>query len=85
MSSKGIRTPQLVAKDDSCSWLCACGAPFPYPIPTPTPRPVPVPAETLVFSPSLFHPELEECIAAGLVADVRDLRLGTGDVAERRW
>ena len=26
MSSKGIRTPQLVAKDDSCSWLRARGA-----------------------------------------------------------
>ncbi len=37
MSSKGIRTPQLVAKDDSCSWLRACGAPFPTPSLPPPP------------------------------------------------
>ena len=37
MSSKGIRTPQLVAKDDSCSWLRARGAPSPTPSLSPPP------------------------------------------------
>ena len=38
MSSKGIRTPQLVAKGDSCSWLRARGAPSPTPSLEPSQR-----------------------------------------------